>query len=192
MTGIENILKGINTDSEKICESIIRDAKTKADEIIKEAEKSAKAHLVSEKEKAQENAENIISRGMSRAELLSKKIFLSNKQELIGEAIENAKAKLLSLDGAEYQDVLKNIIKKNLQNAEGEIIFSETDKKSLKDDFLAFLKENNLTLSEKNLPEKEKGFIISYSNTEENCTFSEIFDANREAFSDKVQSLLFD
>lgn len=192
MTGIENILKGINKDSEKICESIINDAKLKADEIIKEAKENAKAHLETELENAEKNAENIISRGMSRAELLSKRIFLSNKQELIGEAIEKAKEKLLSLEGAEYQDVLKNIIKKNLQNAEGEIIFSEADKKAFKDDFLSFLKENNLTLSEKSLSEKEKGFIIAYSNTEENCTFSEIFDADREAFSDKVQSFLFE
>ncbi len=192
MTGIENILKGINKDSEKICESIINNAKLKADEIIKEAKENAKALLEAELKNAEKNAENIISRGMSRAELLTKKIFLSNKQELIGEAIEKAKEKLLGLEGAEYQDVLKNILKKNATGAEGEIIFSEADKKSFKDDFVAFLKENNLTLSEKSLPENEKGFIIVYSNIEENCTFSEIFDANREAFSDKVQSFLFD
>lgn len=192
MSGIENILKGINKDSEKICDSIIADAKLKADEIINEAKQNAKAFLEAEKETAEKNAENIISRGISRAELLSKRIFLSNKQELISEAIENAKAKLLSLEGAEYLDILKNIIKKNSTGAEGEIIFSEADKKSFKDDFLAFLKENKLSLSEKSLPEKEKGFIIAYSNTEENCTFNEIFEADREAFSDKVQSFLFD
>ncbi len=192
MSGIENILKGINKDSEKICDSIIADAKLKADEIIKEAKQNAKAFLEAEKEKTEKNAKNIISRGISRAELLSKRIFLSSKQELIGEAIENAKAKLLSLEGAEYLDILKNIIKKNSTGAEGEIIFSEADKNSIKEDFLAFLKENNLSLSEKSLPEKEKGFIIAYSNTEENCTFNEIFEADREAISDKVQSFLFD
>ena len=192
MTGIENILKGINKDSEKICDSIINDAKSKADEIIKEAKEKAKALLKNELENAEKNAENIISRGISRAELLSKRIFLSNKQELISEAIEKAKEKLFSLEGAEYQDILKKIIKKNATCAEGEIIFSEADKKAFENDFLAFLKENNLILSEKSLPEKEKGFIIAYSNIEENCTFSEIFDADREAFSDKVQSFLFE
>ena len=191
MTGLENILKGIKGDADKAADALIKEAEDKASDIIKKAEAEAGQIIKSAEEKAKIDADNIINRAVSSAELNEKRVYLAEKQKLIKEVSEGAKKKLEALEGEEYFEVLSSIIKKNMREEKGEIIFSLKDKENLTEDFFAFLKKNNLTVSEDTLPAGKKGFIISYSNALENCTFDEIFDANSEIISDKAQSFLF-
>ena len=71
-------------------------------------------------------------------------------------------------------------------------MFSNADKKAMDSDFKAFLKKNNLKLSENELADGARGLIIDYGNIEENCTFDAMFDSMAEELSDKTMELLFE
>lgn len=193
MTGLENILNGIKNDAELSAEKIIKEAEEHAAEIIKNAEAEAEKILSNEEKKAKLEAENIISRAKSNAELNAKRIYLSKKQKLIFEIINAAKEKLASLSGEEYLNTLKKLIEKNANTKDaGEVLLSSADKAAFEKELAEILKEKNLKISEKTLPDGKKGCIIVYSGAQENCTFDEIFDANEEYISDKIQEHLFD
>jgi len=192
LTGLENILNGIKSDSEKIAADLIKEAEKKASDVIAEAKAEAEKILSAEEEKSKLLAENILNRAKSSAEVNAKRIYLSKKQELIEEVIKAAKEKLNALDGDEYLKVLKDIITKNVSNTDGEIVLSKSDLEKVSGELGEFLKEKRLNISERVLPENKKGCILVYSNVEENCTFDELFDAYSESVSDKVQEFLFD
>ena len=192
MTGLENILSGIKKDSDLAAESIINAAEEKASLLKKEAEEEVEKIMKAEAEKAEADAEEIIKRAKSSGELNTKKVFLAEKQRLIAEVIALAKKKLEGLEGKAYFDVLEKIISKNLRNENGEIVLTKADSKNMTDEFEKFLGKSDLKVSENYLSDGEKGCIIIYSNSNENCTFDELFEAYSESVSDMAQSFLFD
>jgi V/A-type H+-transporting ATPase subunit E len=80
----------------------------------------------------------------------------------------------------------------------GSIIFSETDKKRLPQDFqakiqttLANIPGASLTISDR-AASIDGGFILVYGEVEENCSFDAIFSASKDMLQDKVSGILFE
>lgn len=191
MTGLDNILKEIKNDSDGAVKKILDEAKEKADLIIAEATKKGETLASDIKAEASKKAEMIISRAEAAAELSGKRAVLKEKQSIIGEYINAAKAKLDSLEGDEYFSVLKDIIEKNANGKKGEIILSKTDKATLTADFKKFLDEKGLSISDADTGSL-KGCVIDYGSIEENCTFDAMFDSLMEELSDKTMMFLFE
>ena len=191
MTGLDNILKEIKSESDVLVKNIISDAEKKAEEILKEAKEKGEVLAAEIKKAAEKKAEVIISRGKASAELSEKRAVLKKKQAIITEYINAAKERLEALEGKEYFEVLKRIIEKNASGAEGEIILSKADKNAVDSDFEKFIKEKNLKISDSELA-GSRGVIIDYGNIEENCTFDAMFDSLSEELSDETMALLFE
>lgn len=192
MTGLDNILNEIKSESEAAAQKTVAEAESEADRIISEAQKEGRKLSDNIIKAAERKAEMIVARGESAAELEHKRVILKKKRELIEKYIFSAKQRLESLEGKEYFEVLKRIIEKNASGDEGTAVFSNADKKAMDSDFKAFLKKNNLKLSENELADGARGLIIDYGNIEENCTFDAIFDSMAEELSDKTMELLFE
>lgn len=191
MNGIESILSSVKSDSDKTVSKIIGEAQKKADAIIADAKKTADLNFEKEIATAKKNAETIMKRAESKVELEEKNIRLLKKQKLIKETVALAKSKIENYGKEEYFGFLKKLVEKNSNGKKGKIILSESDLKNANDDFKAFLKKNNLELSEKNIPDGEKGFVISYGDIEENCTLDALFECEYEALADIANEILF-
>ena len=146
MTGLDNILKEIKSESDVLVKNIISDAEKKAEEILKEAKEKGEVLAAEIKKAAEKKAEVIISRGKASAELSEKRAVLKKKQAIITEYINAAKERLEALEGKEYFEVLKRIIEKNASGAEGEIILSKADKNAVDSDFKKNLKYQIVSL----------------------------------------------
>lgn len=192
MKGLENILNEIKTDSDAAVNDIIENAEKKAEEIISagklEGEKCA-AQIVDE---ARLKAQDIISRSERAAQLDFKKELLKKKQELIRDYIASAKVSLEALSEKERLKIYTKIIEKYAGGTPGEIVLTKADKDAIDADFTAFLEKNSLKVSERELADGQKGFIIVYGNIEENCTFEAMFDSMADELSDKTAALLFE
>lgn len=191
MNGIDGILGSLRAESEEKIKNIKAEAEKSYNEIVSNAQKDA--DLLSKKIKADAEAEaaDILKRGESKAELEEKNIILAKKQELVKKTVFSAKERLENAEDKEYFLFLKKLVEKSMPNQNGEIILSKKDKERANSDFLGFLKEKNLVISDKELKQGEMGFVISYGDVLENCTLNSVFSAEYEALSDKAAEILF-
>lgn len=190
MKGLSNILTQIENEASQKVSEILTSAQNSADEIISKAKAKAESEAEIIKNNAEVKYNDILSRSDSANELKIKREILAKKQELINQTIDKAMQSFLDLPDEEYFNLIETLVKKHLHKGEnGEIIMSERDKKRMPTDFVSKL--DGLKISDKTI-NADGGFILSYGDIEENCTFKAIFESKREEMMTTVNELLFD
>lgn len=190
MTGLENIIKQIEADSQ----SRIDEIKSKADAAVREIMDAAKAEAEeissSYAKLADSKSKNVLERAKAADESDAKRAVLKKKQELIKGMIDAARDAIRNADSAEYFEFLESILKKTEKGDGGRIILSQKDMKEMTPSFEAVLKEKNLT-AESGSMEPRSGCVVVYGSIEINCTIDAVFDAQAEVVSDSLNAFLF-
>lgn len=196
MTGLDKILSCIDDEAKRDADSILEVGKLKASEILasakKEAEKRAKLII----KNAEDKAEFILKKAESKGKLREREQILDAKREIIGSVLNEAKENLRRLPVKDYFEVVLKLCKKYASAQSGEVIFCEEDLQRVPAGFEASLAEvartagGELKISIKTR-EIDGGFILSYGDIEENCTFDALFECDFELLSDEVNEILF-
>lgn len=189
---------------DKIIESILDSAKQEADVILHEADKKAEEILnAGQKEiemarkEAAENIEKETQKLRQMAEAADKQnkrqALLRVRIEMIGQFISAAKEKILAMPDKEYFDLLYQVfVNQNIQ-ADGEILFSEKDKKRMPKDFTSRLNSasdgGKITLSQETAG-IENGFIVRCGKIEINCTIDSILEEKDSELRDRLNLYL--
>mgnify|MGYP001019466343 CR=1 FL=1 len=189
---------------DKIIESILDSAKQEADVILHEADKKAEEILnAGQKEiemarkEAAENIEKETQKLRQMAEAADKQnkrqALLRVRIEMIGQFISAAKEKILAMPDKEYFDLLYQVfVNQNIQ-ADGEILFSEKDKKRMPKDFTSRLNSasdgGKITLSQETAG-IENGFIVRCGKIEINCTIDSILEEKDSELRDRLNQYL--
>lgn len=193
MSGIDKIIKQIESDTQAYCDEVIQNARIKADAVISDAEQEAEKIRASYREKATYMLLDISARAKSSAALEEKKAFLGAKQSVINEMINIALNKAKNLPDDEYFSLILQMIEKNSQDSRGIIFFSQKDLGRLPKDFSE--KINKVSKGELVIAQEaigiDSGFLLAYGGIEENCSFDAICRDKAEELSDKASSLLF-
>lgn len=196
MTGLDKIIQDIKKDSDARISSIMEETRKEKDKIDKQAENEAAEKCAEIDRRAKEQAEAVKERALSSAALQRKREVLSAKQKIIYETIEKAKESIYKLPDNEYFGIILKMIGKYAPKANGEIIFSEADKKRLPEGFAGDAETAakkagaKLTISDETRG-IDGGFVLSYGGVEENCSFEALFDAKHDELQDKVNEILF-
>lgn len=193
MSGIDKIIEQIQSDTDKVCASVIGSAQSKADKIIAEAEKQARQIVAQGKENTAAKVADIKKRGDSAAELEEKRVMLCTKQDIISKMLSYGLSNAKSLDDDEYFELIEKMVSKYSQPEQGVIEFGEKDLSRIPEDFIDRLNKvskGKLTLSA-GAADIEAGFILKYGGIEQNCSFDAIFAGERENLSDRAGRLLF-
>jgi len=198
MTGLEKIIKHIEDDASAAAKKLILQAKSDAEQVITYARADGDKLCAQIAEKSQSDVSALLSRAESAATLQKKKMILNAKQQIIGEIINKAKAKLMELPEKEYFDIILNMIPKHAYEIAGDLIFCETDIKRIPKEFLqrvnstlAQLPGASLNVSEK-VAQIDGGFVLKYGDVEENCSFEALLLTDKDALQDKISALLFE
>lgn len=198
MTGLEKILKAIETDARANADAILSKANKEAEELIENARADAEKKCSEIAQKSETEVKAVLSRAKSAAMLQERQIILNAKQQMINNMIVNAKNTLINLSDEEYTEVVIRMVKKYAHREAGKIAFSEKDLKRLPKDFNLKLQNAltdkvgaSLTLSEV-ASKIDGGFLLIYGDIEENCSFDAIFSAAKEELQDKVNTFLFE
>lgn len=198
MTGLEKILKAIETEAQAGADAVVAQAKTEADHIHAEAKAEAEKQCAHITEKSEAEVKAVLNRAESSAALQEKKIILEAKQQIISSIITKARESLDHLPDNEFTDIILEMVKKHTHQKQGKILFSAADKNRLPKDFEDRLKISfsskpsaSLTLATE-AADIDGGFILVYGDIEENCSFDALFSAEKENLQDKVNSLLFE
>lgn len=193
MTGIENILNKIDSLSALECETILSAAQRDASKILSDAKFEAARKESQIELECDNKCEAIKKRSESLSNLEEKQIMLKYKQAAISQMIQTGITYLKSLPDDEYFDLIYKMIKKNSSPNSGEIFFNSKDLSRLPSDFLK--KANEISKGELTLSDKaisiDSGFVLKYSDIEQNCSFEAIALSSLEQISDQVSHLLF-
>lgn len=193
MSGIDKIIKQIESDTKDYCDEIIANAQIKADKVIADAGNEAETIKASSAAKTEQRLSEIAARAKSAAALEEKKAFLQAKQSVICDMLFEALSYAKSLPKDEYFSLILEMIEKNAQDGRGVICFGRKDLQRLPSDFPKKINEvikGELTIADEPL-DIDAGFILSYGGIEENCSFDAIFRSKSEELSDRASSLLF-
>lgn len=193
MKGLSNILTQIENETSEKVNEVIGAAKKQAEDITAKAREKAEAEAKTIEAEAEAKAKDILSRNDSANELKIKRAILTKKQELINDTIDKAMESIVNLSDDKYFDIIIRLVKKYAHSENsGEILMSERDKKRMPKDFEDKLKEScKVKLSDRTV-KADGGFILSYGDIEENCTFKAVFDSKREELLTLTNSLLFE
>lgn len=196
MSGLEKIVDRISKESGDIAAGILAEAQAKAQAITADNEKKTREECERINKKAESQALNIAGRSKASAELKSKQILLTGKQEVMNETIAMAKEKLAGLSDQEYTDFFVKLFKKHAPSQDAVLKVNAIDQKRFNDAVYDELKAaakaagSELTVSEE-AADIKNGFVLDFGGVEENCTFDALFDQNIEDLLDKVKSILF-
>ena len=192
MTGLDKMISQIQDEAKAEAERRVAEAREEARQAAAEGEAMGDALLG----QAEEEAERCLERVRSSADMKRRMTLLQAKQEVIAGVLEKAYEKLDSLDEAAYFDLIRRLLIQYAQPLDGEICFSERDRKRLPSGFekemakIAAEKGGTLRLGEK-YADVKNGFILVYGGIEENCTFRALFDSRKEALQDAARKVLF-
>ncbi len=196
MTGLDKILKSIDKEAQTLSSEAIKKAKCEAKDILSNAKKVAQKEANLIIKNAEDEAKNIIKRADSQIELQEREMLLKAKREQIDYIIKEAKNTLCSLPDNKYFDVILKLCEKYIKPQKCNLIFSSYDLERLPKGFKSKLSKlaksvgGEIKISEK-ARDIDRGFILSYGDIEENCTFDCLFNEAYDLLCDKVNDLLF-
>ncbi len=190
------------SDLSIITDAILGNAKAEADALIKDAENKRLQIINEAREKAEKEAEAIITQAQAQVkniEEVSKskalqsvaRDLLKKKTEFIKELINDAKDKIYAMNDEEYNELLIRLINRYAHKGEaGKIAFCEKDRKRISSEFLSEIEKNRLEIEE--CPEKiEGGFILIYGKIEEYCSIEAIFRNENDKVYDFLNRSVF-
>lgn len=196
MTGLEKILNSIDDEATLLAEKTIVEAQLKGEEILAQAKLKAQKEAEAIAEAAELEVARIEKRAASQMELQSRELLLKAKCEMIAQTIDKARDVLKALPDEDYFKVMERLFERHMQPKKGELIFSAADMKRLPDSFkssIAKLAESiggEVEISEQTR-DLDGGFVLSYGDIEENCSFEALFVSKYEFLRDKVNEILF-
>ena len=196
MAGLEKIITQIQEESRAQVQSIAGEAAAEAQRIREAALAEADKECAEIERRSKQSVKQILARGKSAAELKKGQGILTQKQELIREAIEGARRELKSMDEERYFDCLIKLAVKSAHPGTGKMVLSAEDKKRLPADFekklngLLAEKGASLEISEETR-DMGSGFVLVYGGIEENGDFDDLIDSAYERLQDIAHKALF-
>lgn len=196
MSALNNILEQIEAKAAAEAAQVKGAAQQEAEAILAQAEKQAEAART-EVEQQTKRAEKIAEeRAKSAADLAHRQALLAARQQLIGKTLQAAHEKLLNLPDDEYFQVLLRLAAKYARDGEGVVYLNEKDLARKPADFeqkLAAAAGEGKKLALSNESRSiDGGLVLGYGGIEENCSFSALFAAEKDALQDTARKLLFD
>lgn len=185
---------------ENITARILQEAKSEADAMLQKAEQEKavlleqagqEAHTADEEmnAKARRDAEVLLERRASVAELEARKMRLAAKQEMIEESFEQALTHLANLPEQEYKAFLLRQLAP-YRNQPGEIILNERDQAALGRELMRELTDSPLVVSEETV-QIRGGFILQQGCVSLNASIEKILENEKKQLTAKIAETLF-
>lgn len=135
MSGIDKILQEIEEEGRAAADRITQEAGEKIENLRKEILEKAQARCEEIRAQGGRESRGILERGASGAELLSRRMILEAKQELLAELLRKAQESIYQMENHEYFALIRRIVAKNALPRPGELLLSPEDRERLPDGF---------------------------------------------------------
>ncbi|KPJ50046.1 hypothetical protein AMJ40_04075 [candidate division TA06 bacterium DG_26] len=197
-------------EKKNITAKILSDAKSKAEGILKEADSRAKeilggAHqeVKRMKERLKRDAEVVAKKETARivslAEMEERKRILEQKIEILDDTFSRALENLKKRPKGEYQEIIKGLLVRAVNDGDEQVIVSKTDKERLDKDFFdsanselkRFGKKGELELTEET-GDFNGGVLLKKNKVETWCSVEVLLGMLRDELEMEIAKLLFE
>ena len=190
---IEKITSKIISEAQELRDKTLSEAAAQSDAVLAEAQKKAQEMVEESKKRGLEEKEKIISRRKSVADIDCRKVFLAKKQELIGQCFDKAVDEIISMDEADYTDLLTALGKSSGLTA-GQLIFNEKERAAIGqkvvDALNAAVEGGSFALSEETR-KLRGGYMLMCGQTFINNTIEALVDEARPELVAEVAKMMF-
>ena len=190
---IEKITSKIISEASELKEKTLSEARAQSDAVLAEAQKKAQEMVEESKKRGLEEKEKIISRRKSVADIDCRKVFLAKKQELIGQCFDKAVDEIISMDEADYTDLL-TALGKNSGLTAGQLIFNEKERAAIGqkvvDGLNAAIPGGSFALSEETR-KLRGGYMLMCGQTFINNTIEALVEEARPELVAEVAKMMF-
>ena len=190
---IEKITSKIISEASELKEKTLSEARVQSDAVLAEAQKKAQEMVEESKKRGLEEKEKIISRRKSVADIDCRKVFLAKKQELIGQCFDKAVDEIISMDEADYTDLL-TALGKNSGLTAGQLIFNEKERAAIGqkvvDPLNAAIPGGSFALSEETR-KLRGGYMLMCGQTFINNTIEALVEEARPELVAEVAKMMF-
>lgn len=192
MTGLENIIREIETESAETVSDILGKANDAAAVTLRDAEKAAEQLKEGFRHEAERKAAETAERATANDEMELKRAVLKKKQEIIRETLDGTRRALTETRDKGYFEMLTSLLNRYAaKGKDGEILMTDADKKAMTKEFETAVSAHGLKVSDKAFA-ADSGFVLVYGSIEINCTVDAIFDAYADELSDMLGAFLFE
>lgn len=195
MSGIDKILQEIEEEGRAAADRITQEAGEKIENLRKEILEKAQARCEEIRAQGGRESRGILERGASGAELLSRRMILEAKQELLAELPRKAQESIYQMENHEYFALIRRIVAKNALPRPGELLLSPEDRERLPDGFekelAGLLPEGGSLKVSSETRDIRGGCVLLYDGVEENCSIEALFSAGKDEMTDLARSILF-
>ena len=193
MSGLDQIIQSVLETAKREADGILQEADQKAQEILRTGEQEIEALRQANAETITKEQEKIRQMAEAADKQSRRQAILRARLEVIGQFISAAREKIFAMPDQEYFDFLFQIFKNQNIQTDGEILFSEADKKRLPADFLQRLNSavngGAITLAE-GRADIENGFIVRCGKIEINCTVDSLLEEKDSILRDRLNQYL--
>ena len=188
----ETVTTKIEEKARAAAEAIIAEAKEKAEKEREVTLSNAKARADKMLETAKQNAE-IAERGRAQSDALNNKLgVLGAKRQMLDIAKNDAKAKLMNTDNAEFTRIFKKYISESSLSGSFELLPAEAHRDFCKNSISEFEQCGlKIKLSDNNAP-FDTGFMLSSETYDVEFSFDAILDAVFEKSEKEIADILFE
>ena len=195
MSGIDKILQEIEEEGRAAADRITQEAGEKIENLRKEILEKAQARCEEIRAQGGRESRGILERGESGAELLSRRMILEAKQELLAELLRKAQESIYQMENHEYFALIRRIVAKNARPRPGELVLSPEDRERRPDGFekelAGLLPEGGSLKVSSETRDIRGGCVLIYDGVEENCSIEALFSAGKDEMTDLARSILF-
>ena len=190
---IEKITSKIISEASELKEKTLSEARAQSDAVLAEAQKKAQEMVEESKKRGLEEKEKIISRRKSVADIDCRKVFLAKKQELIGQCFDKAVDEIITMNEADYTDLLTALGKSSGLKA-GQLIFNEKERAAIGqkvvDALNAAVEGGSFALSEETR-KLRGGYMLMCGQTFINNTIEALVEEARPELVAEVAKMMF-
>lgn len=190
---IEKITSKIISEASELKEKTLSEARVQSDAVLAEAQKKAQEMVEESKKRGLEEKEKIISRRKSVADIDCRKVFLAKKQELIGQCFDKAVDEIISMNEADYTELLTALGKSSGMTA-GQLIFNESERAAIGqkvvDALNSKVKGGNFELAEETR-KLRGGYMLMCGQTFINNTIEALVEEARPELVAEVAKMMF-
>ena len=196
MSGLDEILKIIDEQQKETEINIMRAAEKRIQEINEDAMVKAERAYIDYIQRAKTESEHEFLTSCTSVDSTFRRKLLEYKVGCIDSAVEAAVDKLRKLPDKEYFEMILRLIKHHLRDETGVVSFSRKDLDRMPADLKDKLSEEAAkaggSISVSSEPaDINDGFILTYGNISENCSFSAVVESERESVRDTAAKALF-
>ena len=190
---IEKITSKIISEASELKEKTLSEARAQSDAVLAEAQRKAQEMVEESKKRGLEEKEKIISRRKSVADIDCRKVFLAKKQELIGQCFDKAVDEIITMNEADYTDLLTALGKSSGLTA-GQLIFNEKERAAIGqkvvDGLNAAIPGGSFALSEETR-KLRGGYMLMCGQTFINNTIEALVEEARPELVAEVAKMMF-